>query len=366
MKNFEEFSSLINENVFRQKGQSEIVTKLLSKNSQLPKFFIGRNKESLELGKVVQFEGLVDDFMDSLVWEGHKIYKSKEIPCNAIVVNCSTSISPIEVQHMLQKRGVENIITYGEIISCAEWTGHVPQFVIEMRAQLQANTNEWYTLYTRLEDRLSRETLLNLILYRSTADLSHMSNYSVRYEEQYFEDFMDYSNEIFVDVGGYTGDTSEIFCQKYKDYRRVYFFEPSEKNLAQAKTRLAGFRDISFNQYGVSNKEEVLSFDASAGSCSAIRESGKEKIHTVVLDDFIKEAVTFVKMDIEGWELMALEGCSNLIRSFGPKLAIAGYHNTTDLVEIPKKILSWHPNYKVYLRHYTSGWAESVLYFKPT
>ena len=365
MKTFEEFSILINQHIFREKQYSEIVKELLSEKSPSPKFFIGRNEESLELSKVVQFKGVIDDYLDLPLWEGFMVYKSQEIPSNAIVVNCSTSISPIEVHHILKSRGLENIITYGDIISSVEWRGHVPQFVLEMRAQLRANINEWYSLYTSLGDSLSREVLLSLILYRGTADLSFMINHSVRLEEQYFEDFMDYSCETFVDVGGYTGDTSEIFCQKYTDYERVYFFEPSSVNMSQAKTRLAGFRDISFYQFGVSNKEETLSFDATAGSCSSILESGEDTIHTVVLDDFIDEAVTFIKMDIEGWELMALEGCSNLIKTHSPKLAIAGYHNTTDLVEIPKKILSLFPNYKVYLRHYTSGWSESVLYFKP-
>jgi hypothetical protein len=70
-------------------------------------------------------------------------------------------------------------------------------------------------------------------------------------------------------------------------------------------------------------------------------------------------------MDIEGWELNAIKGSKNHILNDSPKLAIAVYHRASDFITIPDLILSINSNYELYLRHYTSGWSESVMYFKP-
>ncbi len=64
-----------------------------------------------------------------------------------------------------------------------------------------------------------------------------MRNYSVRLNEQYFEDFLLIKYEIFVDAGGFDGDTTELFCTKYPKNKKVLFFEPSVKNMKLAKKK---------------------------------------------------------------------------------------------------------------------------------
>ena len=70
----------------------------------------------------------------------------------------------------------------------------------------------------------------------------------------------------------------------------------------------------------------------------------------VRIDDDIQENVTFIKMDVEGAECEALRGAERQIRANKPKLAISLYHKTTDLLEIPKIIRSYIPEYKFYIR----------------
>lgn len=59
-------------------------------------------------------------------------------------------------------------------------------------------------------------------------------------------------------------------------------------------------------------------------------------------------------MDIEGSELKALEGAKNTIQRNNPKLAISIYHKYEDIIELPLKILELEPEYKFYLRHYST------------
>lgn len=86
------------------------------------------------------------------------------------------------------------------------------------------------------------------------------------------------------------------------------------------------------------------------------------KIEVVSLDSVIQEKVTFIKMDIEGSEIKALQGSRNLIQTYRPKLAISIYHKWEDLVDIPTYIHELVPEYKFYIRHYFYSPAETVLY----
>ena len=88
-------------------------------------------------------------------------------------------------------------------------------------------------------------------------------------------------------------------------------------------------------------------------------------LEVVALDDVIDDSVTFIKMDIEGSELKALEGAKGLIKKYKPKLAISVYHKPEDIVELPLYIKTLIPEYKLYLRHYSNFYRETILYAIP-
>jgi len=76
----------------------------------------------------------------------------------------------------------------------------------------------------------------------------------------------------------------------------------------------------------------------------------------------LEEKVTYIKMDVEGAELAAIESARNTIMSYKPKLAICVYHKKEDLITIPKKILSLVPEYKLTLRAHAPMSISLVLY----
>jgi hypothetical protein len=84
----------------------------------------------------------------------------------------------------------------------------------------------------------------------------------------------------------------------------------------------------------------------------------------VKLDTYVKEPVTFIKMDIEGGEYNALVGAREIIREQKPKLAISVYHRDDDLIKIPLLIHEMLPEYRFYLRHHTPFNVDTVLYAK--
>jgi len=96
---------------------------------------------------------------------------------------------------------------------------------------------------------------------------------------------------------------------------------------------------------------------------SAVTSGAGEDVPVTTLDLAVAEPVSLIKMDLEGWEMKALAGGERHIRQDRPKLAIAVYHSASDFRDVWRYARSIHPDYKVYLRHYTQGWSETVMFF---
>lgn len=365
IKSESDFINLIEKSLDYKCDQIDILNTFLSNSRDVIRYVIGKNTDTLNLSKIIKIDAIIDDYSDAKFWNEIPILKFSNIDLNAIFVNCSTSISPIEVSKKLNNIGVSNVIHLSDIIFSNKVNFTLPVFVQEMRSEWKINKSRWFNLYLKLNDEFSKNVLIDLISFRLSSNLTYMKNYNVRLQDQYFENFMNYNSETYVDVGGYDGDTTELFCLNDQNYKKVFIFEPSKINMETAKKRLANFNNIKFYSFGVSNKKEELFFNENEGSSSSISETGLNKITTTTLDEEIKEKISVIKMDIEGWELNALKGSINHIVNDNPKMAITVYHNAKDFIEIPEYILSLNANYKLYLRHYTSGWSETVMYFVP-
>lgn len=360
----QEFRSEVNAALDAPAANRALALQVLSGASQRPCFVVGRNEQASDLIGRVRLDGIVDDFAEPRsAWRGLPAIATAQLPTDAIVINCSTSISPVAVEQRIKAGGNGSIVSIYELIHAAEGAIGQPQFVQDQRHDWRSFEDEWSDVFASLEDEASRQTLLDLVRYRLTANTQLMRAYEVRVKDQYFEPFLDLGAEVFVDAGGFDGDTTEEFCRRHPDYDKVHLFEPSQRNMGAAKVRLEGHRDIVFHTEGLSDREGAVTFDAEAGSASAVTSGVGEVVQMTTLDQAVAEPVSFIKMDLEGWELAALAGCHRHIRDARPKLAIAVYHRASDFRDVWRYARSIHPDYKVYLRHYTQGWSETVMFF---
>lgn len=121
--------------------------------------------------------------------------------------------------------------------------------------------------------------------------------------------------------------------------------------------------ELYLHHAGLWSEKSTLHFAerGSGSSCITEKETGVS-IDTVSLDQCVSDKVTFIKMDIEGAELEALKGNRKIIQRYRPKLAICIYHKKEDLIDIPMYIKELVPDYKLYVRHYSHGITETVLY----
>lgn len=182
---------------------------------------------------------------------------------------------------------------------------------------------------------------------------------------QYFDALLPHSKkEIFVDAGAFDGMDSKHFatwCQGH--YEKIYAFEPDANNCRRVKKNLSDSENVFIFEKGVWCENGTLRFQSDVRENCAMSENGNIEVGVVALDEeMVDVPVTFIKMDVEGSELQALNGARRLISKNRPKLAICVYHKPEDIIEIPLKILSFHPDYKLYLRHYSYTDTETVLY----
>lgn len=173
-------------------------------------------------------------------------------------------------------------------------------------------------------------------------------------------------NEIFVDVGALDGDTSKNFIKWSKDrYKHIYCFEADPHNAKDCEKKMKDLLEsgkMTLVSKAVSDTNGTASFRMCQNETSQIG-LGDMQVETVSLDSLLMDKKpTFIKMDIEGGEYLALKGAKRIISELHPKLAISIYHSSRDVFDIPALILSYYPDYRFYIRHYSLYAEETVLY----
>lgn len=175
-------------------------------------------------------------------------------------------------------------------------------------------------------------------------------------------------NEVFIDAGCFDGETTREFINWCGgNYKKVYAFEPLDEGYVRAQYNLNEYRDIELFKCALSDKKGnttfVSSFDGLMGARMGEEGERKTSIQVMTIDDVLNgDVATFIKMDIEGAELKALQGSVRTLKKYKPKLAISLYHKNEDLIKIPIWLNENIPEYKFYLRHYSNKRWDLVLY----
>lgn len=221
--------------------------------------------------------------------------------------------------------------------------------------------------YDLLSDDESKQTLLSICRFRlgfqdSYASFKHP-------EKQYFNELT--LNRFsglecnYVDCGAYNGDTF-LEADQSLSLIGAYLFEPDPNNFSQLvqAAKSSRLRPVCIPM-AVSDSYRMLSFSG-GGEGGTISEEGDVHIAAVSLDQILpKSTVDFIKFDVEGAEISALNGAEELIKRSRPVLVLSIYHRPHDLWEIPELLAKYCHNYKFYLRQHYHNSFDSVFYAIP-
>ena len=126
---------------------------------------------------------------------------------------------------------------------------------------------------------------------------------------------------VIVDAGVCEGN----FALRYIDYvKKIYLIESDPEWIKVLKKTFAPYKD------------KVVICDKYLSS--------EDTDKTITLDTLINEKIDFLKMDIEGYEISALEGGERVLRESNAYCAVCSYHKHNDEFKI--KNLLWRYGYK--------------------
>lgn len=296
-----------------------------------------------------------DCFVRDKVFHGFKIksYSAiKEELGNMIVIVSFGSQLPDVVENIKriaseQELYAVDVPVFGDIIFDMEY--------------YKNHSAEFFELYNNLADEQSKLVLQNIIAFKLTGKIEYLINCET--EEQETENFLNLNNSlVFFDLGAYRGDTVKKFIDSVNDYRQIVAVEPDKKTFKKLLKNTEDLKNFTAVNSCVGEKVQEVSFLMAGGRNSHIGEGDLIKMETI--DNLAKIIPPdFIKMDIEGNELSALLGGENTIKNNKPKMQIACYHRSEDLLTIYKKVKEINKDYKVYLRHFKYIPAWDINYY---
>lgn len=209
--------------------------------------------------------------------------------------------------------------------------------------------------------RIILETINSYLFHR-------LFTYESPKDSYYPEQFLFNANEIFIDGGLYTGDTTEEFIRRVNGkYTKIIGFDIDEKNLSAARQNLSSQANVEIIGKGLWEASAIMDAELGIMAGSNIKEGAGSSVELVSLDEIfsdvpVEEYPTFIKLDVEGSERQALLGAEKIIREAAPKLAVCVYHKPEDIYAITELIKELNPGYRFFLKHYSPYIWDTVLY----
>ena len=212
-------------------------------------------------------------------------------------------------------------------------------------------------------DNESRRIFDNILSYKLSGDIGFLLDAESDENEIWDSIIHPQSIHTAVDLGAYNGDTVRRLLEKGSP-DTVWAMEPDARNYkklesyAQSETRA---RVIPVNA-GAWNEETTLFFDKSGNRNASFEVNRSQslsdrpakvvEVKALPLDLVLEgQRVDYIKYDVEGSEIEALDGSQKTLAAHAPTLLVSLYHRSEDLFALPLHIHKIAPHYKdFYLR----------------
>lgn len=236
----------------------------------------------------------------------------------------------------------------------------------QAKTDLLSNIEQYRKAYGLL-DKKSKRVYLDMLLYRLTGNYKY-SIHAMSSNQQYFSDKIHWKkNMTIIDCGAFTGDTLAAFMNRKIGIKTYYLYELDTENYSECKKMCKMAEDIGITVYprkkGVYSSANTLYFESRGDSSRLVEYLTETSISVVSIDEDVMDTVDFIKMDIEGSELEAINGTAETIKRDHPILAICIYHKQEDFWKIPLRIKEICPDYqKFWVEQYSLWDIETVLF----
>ena len=296
-----------------------------------------------------------DGFVRDKIFRGHKLCSYADMKARfgeMVVLVCFGTSLPDVIEN------IERIAREQELY--APYVPVIGEGCFD-RKYVNAHKNSFASTLSFLSDDLSRKTFTSILNYRASGSIPFLCDCETTTDELYSLLKLN-DNEVYADLGAYRGDTVAEFIAHTGGFRAIHAVEPDPKTYKKLAENTDGLPNISLYNAAAYSHSRGVAFSARSGRNSSI-ERGNKEIPSVCIDEICHDA-TYIKMDIEGAELDAIQGARETILKNKPKMRIACYHRIDDLFAIPQAVLDIRDDYKVYMRHrpYVPDWDTEILF----
>lgn len=176
-------------------------------------------------------------------------------------------------------------------------------------------------------------------IFKKVGMITNEALYFVVDDFNYYQQFYKLkANDIVLDAGANCGHLSIYFSKLVGKEGMVYAFEPDKYNIERINYNRELNSDlidnIKIEELLLWNENKWISFnEAGTVGSSAVWIPDVDKCvqkEAIRIDDWVEKnnirKLDFIKMDIEGAEIEALDGCVKTIENLKPNFAIASYH----------------------------------------
>ena len=144
--------------------------------------------------------------------------------------------------------------------------------------------------------------------------------------------------EVILDAGANNGYVALYFSKLAGKNGKVYAFEPDAINIGHIKENMTLDKTLDDNiiieDLLLWNENTFVDFyeAGTVGSSAVWKPEGEAlvKKEAVTIDTWVNRnkitKLDFIKMDIEGAEIEAMDGCVETLKTLSPNFAIASYH----------------------------------------
>lgn len=258
----------------------------------------------------------------------------------------------------------------------SQFTDYIENHQIEVEEYVNALDNESKMEMTKILDNFkymsthSLEESIKKLLFQRPSLLEQLDNMEMIKQnyplpiDMYEESIFKYKHGLvcvpdkainsirqkdFLDCGAYSGESALIFEKEY-DPHEVFSFEPVPENcnLLIESIKLNNLKRVRPIDKGIGEESKTLNYHP-MDVTSYVAEDGNAEMEVVSVDEFVEEHeldIGLIKIDIEGYELPAINGARKTIQKFKPILLISIYHHPEELFNTKQRIEEIVPDYE--------------------
>lgn len=252
-------------------------------------------------------------------------------------------------------------------LSYNRFQGMSPEF-------FKKHSEEYFNVGKMFEDEISRQCFPAWL----KTDISGDADYIIEIPEKYRSvGYFDEGttdpgdDEIYIDVGAYTGDSIEMFLKAVNgNYKKIYAFEPDSMNFPKLRRYVEenNLSNIILKREGLWNEETYLHLTDSGDQLSSVvseenlktgRGGGEIKVNS--LDNVLNgEKATLIKINMLFGAKEIIEGMKNTLQKHKPKIVMTIGFDEHMLLDILPLIKKFNRSYKLHMR-FASAMSERAI-----